>query len=104
MTNQTQNNLEIATARYLQSPSNSSIKNIQLSPCLSAAKRQMIALIIEKRLKQQRLLQQYGANKDGATKQYGRKRVTNKIGPAKQITNKSCKSKPASADPEVMVI
>ena len=67
MTDQTQNNLEIATARYLQSPSNSSIKNIQPLPSLSAAKRQMIALIIERRLQKQRLLQQYSANKDGPT-------------------------------------
>ena len=64
--------LEIVTARYQQPTSNSSIKNIQPSPSSSAAKRQVIALAIEKRLQKQRPLQQCGTNKDGPTKRWGR--------------------------------
>ena len=69
--NQT-SNLVIVITRYLQPTSNSSIKNIQPSPRLSTAKRQVTTLAIERGLPEQRSVQQFGADWDGPTKRCGR--------------------------------
>ena len=55
-----------------QPTSNSTIKNIQPSLNLSTAKTQVIALVIKRRLPNQRPLQQCGPNQDGPTKRCGR--------------------------------